>query len=226
MQLTVRSKIHRRDPYEDFDASKYAVDMQGWGSNHQVFSVVLKKVRPELIVELGTWKGGSAIHMANITKSLGLSCEIACIDTWLGSPQIYMRRDDQFYASLNHVNGYPSLYYTFLKNVVHSGHSDVITPIPMASEHAAMVLSHFGVKADILYIDAAHDYLSVKSDLERYWPLLKDGGVLIGDDYRAWPGVTKASTEFAGHLGIPIYATHGKYIIPKDPKFDIGVTFS
>lgn len=36
---------------------------------------------------------------------------------------------------------------------------------------------------DFVYIDARHDYCGVMEDLEAYWPLLKPGGVLAGDDY-------------------------------------------
>ena len=58
---------------------------------------------------------------------------------------------------------------------------------------------------DFVYIDAAHDYQSVKEDLEAWWPKLKDGGVFSGHDYfpdrRVWRneevGVYKAVNEFA-----------------------------
>jgi hypothetical protein len=40
----------------------------------------------------------------------------------------------------------------------------------------------------IIYIDASHDAASVLTDAILSWPLLKDGGILIFDDYKLNPG--------------------------------------
>lgn len=39
---------------------------------------------------------------------------------------------------------------------------------------------------DWVYIDADHSYDAVKKDLEFYYPLIKKGGYLCGDDYGLW----------------------------------------
>ena len=52
-----------------------------------------------------------------------------------------------------------------------------------------------GVLADAIYIDASHEYLDCKTDMEAYWELLRDGGIMFGDDYD-WPGVKRAVDEF------------------------------
>ena len=36
---------------------------------------------------------------------------------------------------------------------------------------------------DFCYIDARHDYLGCKDDIQAYWPKLKPGGLLAGHDY-------------------------------------------
>jgi predicted O-methyltransferase YrrM len=36
---------------------------------------------------------------------------------------------------------------------------------------------------DFVYVDARHDYTSVKQDLETWWPKVKRGGILAGHDY-------------------------------------------
>jgi methyltransferase family protein len=50
----------------------------------------------------------------------------------------------------------------------------------------------------LVYIDAAHDYNSVKSDIETYWPKLVIGGIMAFHDY-ANPeyGVWRAVKNFA-----------------------------
>ena len=55
---------------------------------------------------------------------------------------------------------------------------------------------------DFVYIDGAHDYNSVKEDIENYYPKIKEGGVLGGHDiFNGYTpehdGVIQAVTEFA-----------------------------
>lgn len=50
---------------------------------------------------------------------------------------------------------------------------------------------------DFIYIDGSHLYKNVLQDLHLYYPKLKEGGVIIGDDYiDRHPGVIKAVDEF------------------------------
>jgi hypothetical protein len=50
---------------------------------------------------------------------------------------------------------------------------------------------------DIVYLDASHDYDSVKKDIKAWYPKVRKGGILCGDDYiSGWPGVVRAVDEF------------------------------
>jgi hypothetical protein len=49
-----------------------------------------------------------------------------------------------------------------------------------------------------VYIDGAHDEASVTADLEAWWDVIPDGGMLAGHDWdEAHPGVTGAVERFA-----------------------------
>ena len=77
--------------------------------------------------------------------------------------------------------------------------------------------------ADFVYIDARHDYASVKEDLEAWFPAVRQGGVLAGHDYvdGTFPdgifGVRSAVNEFFAHRGLRVFST------PLDPPWPTWV---
>ncbi|MGF1472416.1 MAG: sulfotransferase domain-containing protein [Rubrobacteraceae bacterium] len=72
---------------------------------------------------------------------------------------------------------------------------------------------------DWLYLDANHLYEFVKRDLELYYPKIKPGGYLCGDDYgvKGWwhGGVTKAVDEFVEEKALQLEVKATQFIIQK-----------
>lgn len=64
-------------------------------------------------------------------------------------------------------------------------------------------------KFDLIYIDTAHDYATVRRQLYQALPLLAEGGLMAGDDYsdRGTWGVERALKELA-----PGHVVHGGWI--------------
>jgi predicted O-methyltransferase YrrM len=210
--------LYNENPYTDFPLDGWSVDIQGWGHEDPVFRHLVDTVRPQTIIEVGTWKGASAIEMARVAKDLDLAVEIICIDTWLGSPEHFLKPDQPPGESLNMRHGYPRLYDQFLANVLHEGHEDMIVPLAQTSENAAVILRKLGVLADLVYIDAAHEYEPVLADLERYWPLLSArGGVLFGDDFHRSP-VADAARDFTDTHGLVLHAAERKFAIARPER--------
>ena len=95
-------------------------------------------------------------------------------------------------------NGFPQVYFKFLSNMVHLGLEQYVIPFPSTSRLAAGLLKHHNVQADLIHIDATHEYTDVLEDITLWWDILTPGGVLLGDDYLDnWPGVQHAVKEFA-----------------------------
>jgi predicted O-methyltransferase YrrM len=193
--MHVRHKIHgTNNPYENVDLLEE--DLQGWASERAVFEEVINQIKPRTIIEVGTWKGRSAVNMANLALNHcdARDLEVICVDTWLGSVEHWT--DNAEFKNFMR-NGRPRLYDQFLSNVIHRGLQHIITPFPIDSINAYEVFARLGVVADLIYIDAGHDYTSVHNDLYNYSSILRPGGYLIGDDFFHNP-VKKAAHDVFG----------------------------
>ena len=172
-------------------------DLHGWNSESEIFGRMVFHTGPKAIIEVGTWKGGSAIRMARWCATYKLQTQIYCIDTWLGAAEFWtgeLARTPERNLLLK--NGYPQIYYQFLSNVVHNGLQDYIIPIPVPSSIGVKILKAQGVKADLIYIDGSHEYDDVYADLNSYSELLNPGGVMFGDDYYSFADVGRAVNDF------------------------------
>jgi predicted O-methyltransferase YrrM len=200
-------------PFTDF----LPTDHQGFTHDIDVFQYLIELVRPEVIIEVGSWKGGSAIAMSKSLESVGLlKSKIVCVDTWAGSIEHW--KNEKWKLELGLKNGYPTIYEKFMANLIRSGYEKFVIPLPMSSKMAAEYLKSKGVKADLIYIDAAHDYESVKSDLESYDPLLTSNGVLFGDDYPHRP-VEEAAKDFAKSRNLSLIHRGRKFVLSKEKLF-------
>jgi predicted O-methyltransferase YrrM len=201
--------------YGDLDLSALEVDLQGWNSEHPVFRRALETSRAGLVIEVGTWKGASLLHMHRVSRLLGLSTQFISIDTWLGS-NIEHWLDDGLRPSLRLRHGYPRMFEQFLRNMTQAGIMDDVFPLPMTTTAAAHLLKPLGIVADAVYVDAGHQEEEVALDLRLYHDLLRPGGVLFGDDYdQAWPGVVTAVNRFAADHRCALHTAWPKYMMVK-----------
>lgn len=73
------------------------------------------------------------------------------------------------------------------------------------SEQAALNDFQIPPLSDMVFIDALHDYESVKRDIQLWWPRVRVGGMLAGHDFsHKWPGVERAVAEAFNllHVGV------------------------
>lgn len=60
---------------------------------------------------------------------------------------------------------------------------------------------------DLVFVDGDHTYNGVKADLNSWWPKIKSGGILCGDDWRSFEGVRAAVNEFAERNALHLKST-------------------
>lgn len=143
-------------------------------------------------VEVGSYFGQSALAMAMSIENSGKAIRFDCVDTWdaRGTPQAEL--DGQRQKLSYEIDGQDELYFRFLKNMFQTGAIKYITPIKLPS---LLAVNLYGdVSLDFVFIDASHDYDSVKADIKVWLPKIKDGGLLAGHDYGS-PGVSRAVNE-------------------------------
>lgn len=181
----------KQEAYKGFEP--LPTDMQGWQGTSRIFKKLIVETRPKIIIEVGTWKGQSTITMAKHCKYLELGTEIFCIDTWLGAEEFYTQPTPE--RDLMKRFGYPQVYFQFLSNIINENVVDMITPITLPSALGYKLVPN---GADLVYIDGSHTYEDVKNDMRNFFPKVRLGGIMFGDDYnnQAFPGVKKAVDAF------------------------------
>lgn len=203
-------------PYDDFPPAHAKPllrpkRIKGWGSTGAVFENLVRKVNPRTIIEVGTFLGASAIHMAELTRSLGLKTQILCVDDFRGWPGFRDR-----FRDIAMVNGDVMLLYQFMQNAIQVNVSDVVMPVPFSTGSTLIKLCEWGVFGDLIEIDAGHDFNSAWSDITRAFRILRPGGVIFGHDYFTAAdnrGVRRAVDLFARVHGLRVQVDGQHWVI-------------
>jgi predicted O-methyltransferase YrrM len=139
-----------------------------------------------IVVEIGSWMGGSSEQLA---QGIGKYCPktmLYCVDPF----------DEEYF------NKTPGLQ----KKIKKTGVKDVLEFFTKRMERYNYEL--FRMKSseavnqkdiqlrgvDFVFIDGNHDYEYVKQDIDLWFHRLNDGGIMCGHDYGKW-GVEKAVDE-------------------------------
>lgn len=147
--------------------------IEGWGLPEFLLKANLRD-NTRIVLELGSWLGESARFMLEHAPN----AIVICVDHWLGSSEHIDSCSDML----------PHLYNNFL--AVNWDHRDRLIPIREDTAAGLELVAEYGIKPDLIYIDASHDYEDVIWDLELSSRLFPDAQV-IGDDYD-FPGVRRA----------------------------------
>lgn len=159
------------DPYCNLNVL-HPFDPHGYYINEKQLNKVIYEKKPKIMIELGTWLGMST---RSIASQIPDGCIFYTVDHFLGS--------NEAAHQIQNADKIPLLYEKFLSNVIHAGLCHKIRPLRMTTLDAAEYFKKNQIKADIIYVDASHDFDSVYKDLVTYLPLLNDEGILCGDDW-------------------------------------------
>lgn len=162
-------------------------EIDGFFSFEPFYNFICKNYIKESmnIVEIGAFKGKSTSFMASYIKNFNVNFYV--VDNWKGSDE---------HQSLGNIK---NLFEEFKSNMEQCELLDVIKIVKKDSvEASALFEDNF---FDFVFIDAAHDYVNVKNDINAWYPKVKKNGIIGGDDYslECWPEVVKAADEILGN---------------------------
>lgn len=156
-----------------------AVDIPSLSSIIKSYLTISNKNKIEIkeikIIEVGTWKGRSALTIANtiINLNLNIKTTIYCIDqVWKGGTEYYPDNINIYKIFQNNIRKFNELF-----NI---NEQIKIEPIIKSSEKAISLFENNSI--DIIFLDGDHRYKGFKNDISGYYQKLKSGGLLCGHD--------------------------------------------
>lgn len=155
---------------------------------HYAWEPFMRQYNCVVICEIGIRDGGNFLEMIRHNPKLAVA-----VDSWI-EDSIVARNDKGFaQEQLN------QQYEDFKRKV---GEKPFVK---ICREYSFEAVKHFEDNYfDLVYIDADHSYDGCLKDLKDWYPKVKKGGFLLGDDYRPYTvrwsgmkfGVVEAVNEF------------------------------
>ena len=146
-----------------------------FSQNIPAWKNILHQLKPSKILEIGSFEGRSACFLIDELSS-SHETEIHCIDTWHGGAE---HADLDMLAVENRFkhNIELSLSNTKFK-------SNILTHKGASQDILATLLAN-GMKGyfDFIYVDGSHEAPDVLADAVLSFSLLRQGGVIVFDDY-------------------------------------------
>lgn len=179
---------------------------EGWVGLRRVGYDLVSYLKPETIVELGTYKGTSFFSFAQAIKDQKLNTKLTGVDTWQGDI---------------HTGFYTEEIYSQLKKILKTYYKNVDTSLlRMTFDEAVSKFPDNSI--DLLHIDGLHTYEGVKHDFETWKNKVKKDGVVIFHDiyyfqrkfgvYKLWNELQKEYTT------LELKHSNGLGILIKDAK--------
>lgn len=163
----------------------YLAATQGKSIRHYYMQEVVRKYcknhnESMIILELGSWAGGSAITWAEaIKRYCAKQGRVLCIDPWVDyiDPS---KNKEWTHKTMKKAFKNDNIYNLFFYNIFASKNSDIVSAIRGSADEILPLLKEGSF--DLVFIDANHAYEFVYNDIKNFALLLKNGGILCGDD--------------------------------------------
>lgn len=138
--------------------------------------------RPSHFVEIGSFQGKSAAYAGVEIYNRGIPCTLHCVDSW---------------AHPNALDNGAEIRAAFDRNTAPIaqalGNRFHVHALP--SLEAAKLFADESL--DVVWVDGDHEYSAVKADILTWFPKLKPGAFMGGDDFQMKPVADAVIEQFA-----------------------------
>lgn len=151
---------------------------------------VIKDIHNGKIVEIGVFGGWVSLHLAEV--ALKNNSEVYAVDVWekleIGNGNEFP--EHQLLAARYYMEQMRLNFENILDELEYSNTTVIC-------ESSLTAFSQFEDKSiDLIFIDGEHDKDHLYKELILWYPKLKEGGFLYGDDYN-WDGLSDSIHRFA-----------------------------
>ncbi|TRZ97253.1 MAG: methyltransferase domain-containing protein [Rhodocyclaceae bacterium] len=162
------------------------------------------------ILEVGVWRGGTALVIASAVRSSGITCRLFLADTFSGV--VKACKSDSSYSDGEHADTSVEMVQELFKSNDVENYEILqgIFPDQTGAAIDAVRLRMVHVDVDI--------YQSAKDVFAWAWPRLVTGGVMVFDDYgfMRCVGITRLGNELADRSdGVFVHNLNGQAVIVK-----------
>ena len=167
------------------------LDIPGWFNMHDAYMNLVKYCEDgDDIVEIGCFAGRSTRFLCDALELSGKhDVKVHVIDTFEGS-------------GMEHANvNLNSMYDDFMRNLADHIEQERVIVNVNKSDNSNIINSFADNSVFGVIVDGAHTMEAVQDDIINWWPKIKDGGIMVGDDVD-WESVKQGAMKGFGHFGI------------------------
>jgi predicted O-methyltransferase YrrM len=158
-------------------------EIQGWFCFEEPYRQAVREASDgSIFVELGCWKGKSACFLAVEVLNSGKLVDLHFVDHWGGSDEVAHKTD-------------PDLQRVFEMFQDNIGRVPGVNVTVHRSDSSKAAEAFDDGSVNFVWIDAGHGYDEVLADITAWWPKVRPGGVIGGDDL-PMVGVEQAVKEY------------------------------
>jgi hypothetical protein len=139
---------------------------------------VNKEIR---VLEIGSWAGGSAITICKALEKSSINGKLYCVDNWtpfFNKSNIDLKK--WTYKTMHKAAKKNKIFNLFLYNIKSAKVNEMVHLLKGFSKDILPYLRSESL--DFIFIDGSHSYENVLYDLESAKELLKEDGIICGDD--------------------------------------------
>lgn len=188
-------------------------DILGWYDWEVTYQDIINSLSGGILVEVGNYLGRSLCHLGQLAKDSGKPFKVVGVDTCRGTG-IENGIDNHSQAIQD---GGGNFAGQLVQNVIECDLSKVVSLLIADSITASQLFADNSLS--MVFLDAAHDYLSLKKDILAWLPKVRLGGIIGGDDIgvpneevRVWPDVKVVVDEL---LPGWVYSPHDAWLYTK-----------